>query len=131
MLGTSCSFQAQFASLKAVFLKTCSWPWMPRAIAYTSGSQQVGKNSGLPRSLFHSLPNEGRRVIAKSPKDTEIYHQLPMLADSSRHPDPNRSHGRALSRKPMEVRMSAEWELAPGKDEKCLSGRLILPAVHC
>ena len=104
---------------------------MPRAIAYTVGSQQVGKNSGLPRSLFHSLPNEGRRVIAKSPKDTEIYHQLPMLADSSRHPDPNRSHGRALSRKPMEVRMSAEWELAPGKDEKCLSGRLILPAVHC
>ena len=104
---------------------------MPRAIAHTAGSQQVGNNSGLPGSRFHSLPNEGRRVIAKSPKDAEIYHQLPTLTDSSRHPDPNRGHDRALSRKPTEVRMSAEWELAPGKDEKCLSGRLILPAVHC
>lgn len=104
---------------------------MPRAIAHTAGSQQVGKNSGLPQLLFHSLPNEGRRVIAKSQKDAEIYHQLPMLVGSSRHPDPNKGHGRALSRKPTEVRMSAERELAPGKDEKCLSGRLILPAVHC
>jgi hypothetical protein len=27
--------------------------------------------------------------------------------------------------------MSVGPELAPGKDEKCLSGRLILPVVHC
>ena len=107
MLGKSHPFQAQFAGYKVVFLKSYSWPGMPRAIAHPAGSQRVGKGSVLPRSLFYPLPNEGKRVVAKSPKSAEIYHQVPMLADSSRHPDPNRGHDRALSRKPGKVRMSA------------------------
>lgn len=34
----------------------------------------------LPRSLLYPLPDEGKRVIAKSLKAAEIYHQLPELA---------------------------------------------------